>query len=110
LVDFGPVTDRDGILEKLEELKAVLPETFDTETAEDVSALEDLLDEISWADGCQPIVREDHFVQFAEDWASGLGPTKGWPYDCIDWERAADILRTDFRYISIFGQTYLIRS
>ena len=32
------------------------------------------------------------------------------PFDCIDWEKAADALRQDYSSIDYQGTTYLFRS
>lgn len=93
---------------ELRDLRETAPETFDAETAEQIQEIEDLLSELHWADDFT-LVREEKFVEYAEVYANGLGPTDGWPYDHIDWEKAADSLRQDYRAVEFRGETYLVR-
>lgn len=71
---------------------------------------EDALDQV--LDYCEdPIfVREDHFEEFAQSLVADLGPTEGWPYDCIDWAKAAESLRQGYREFWIDCETYLVRA
>ena len=55
-------------------------------------------------------IRDDYWYDFARQEAASIGPTGGWPYDCIDWEKAAAQLQVDYRQISVFGDTYWVRS
>ena len=65
---------------------------------------------MSWCE--DPVfIRADYFDsgEYAEFYANDLGPTEGWPYDHIDWEKAADSLRVDYKQVAIRGETYYVR-
>jgi hypothetical protein len=56
------------------------------------------------------LIRDDHFPEWAEDYAGDMGPTSGWPYDCIDWTKAADALKQDYKRVDYDGATYWVRA
>lgn len=65
-----------------------------------------------WVDGTA-LVHEDHFRQFAEQEAEDLGmvnDTNSWPYRHIDWEAAADELKSDYTTVEFGDSTYYVRS
>lgn len=72
----------------------------------------------SIADGYEStIIARRYFVEYAQDLADDLGllsnganPASGWPFYCIDWERAARELEADYSSFSFDGREYLIRS
>lgn len=92
---------------ELRDLREIAPETFDAETGEKIKEIEDLLEELHWA-GDFTLVHEDSFLQHAQMQAQALGEIDGWPYDYIDWNRAADALRQDYRCVTFRGDTYLV--
>jgi hypothetical protein len=47
--------------------------------------------------------------EWCEDYASGMGPTTGWPYDNIDWDKASEALKLDYGCIDFGGATYFVR-
>lgn len=50
------------------------------------------------------------FEEYARETAQGMhGNVDDWPFNCIDWERAADQLREDYKSTEFNGRTYLIR-
>ena len=51
---------------------------------------------------------EDHVREMTED-MDGID-TGNWPYNCIDWERAAEELRVDYTTITWRGQDFYVRS
>lgn len=72
------------------------------------------------------LIRESYFEEYAKELArevAGIesGPsydrqhvpfdkiTESWPFRHIDWEAAADELRTDYNEVEFDGVTYLIR-
>ena len=80
------------------------------------TALKALADE---ADGCgdwkygELLIRESYFEAYAQALADDLGyikPELSWPYNCIDWERAARELQMDYTSVDFDGVAYLIRS
>ena len=61
----------------------------------------------------ETLVRESYFETYAEELADELGyikPEVSWPYNCIDWGRAARELQMDYTSVDFDGVEYLIRS
>jgi len=122
--------------EELEELLTTYRSAVDagysvTETEEKVrEAQEDLadwinefqeeLDELNilegeigrnWLHG-ETLIDEGDFVEYAQDLAediSGMPRDQPWPFSHIDWEAAADDLRSDYSSVEYQGNTYLYR-
>lgn len=74
--------------------------------------LRDEFDHRSWRDGIT-LIPEDDFEDYARDLAEDLYGNdirkSSWPFDCIDWEKAADSLRMDYSSVEYEGVTYLYR-
>jgi len=52
-----------------------------------------------------------HFENYARELANDLyGIGEGWPFNCIDWDAAADILKFDYRSVEFDGELFYIRS
>lgn len=67
-----------------------------------------------WSYG-ETMVHESHFADFAEDLAKETSDVPSsqwnqWPFNCIDWDHAADQLKQDYTSIDFDGQTYYVRS
>lgn len=91
-------------------------EEWKEENQEEIDALTALKDccwDCGWRYGIAFIAEED-FEAYAQDLASDLYGeeirNESWPFDCIDWERAAGALRQDYSSIDYQGTTYLFRS
>lgn len=59
------------------------------------------------------LIRDDYFEDYARQLAEELDLIKGdanWPYNCIDWERAADELKMDYTTIDFDGVDYQMRA
>jgi hypothetical protein len=82
----------------------------DDDLEAEADRLQEVLDAVSWNEDPE-FIDEEFFDsgKYAEQYAKGFGPTTGWPYDYIDWERAASVLRIDYRAVEIDGVTYLVR-
>ena len=134
------VLDSRDLQERIEELETELEAlTEDLEAAEeenDEAAIRDAqqtieewkdenqeeLDELlAMKDECGPewkygvaFIAEEDFEEYAQDLASDLYGEEirnaSWPFDCIDWEKAADSLRMDYSVIDYQGTTYLFRN
>ena len=78
-----------------------------------LTALKDYCDGYGWNSGLAFIAEED-FKEYAEELAADLYGEEirnaHWPFDCIDWEEAADALRADYSSVDYQGTTYLFRS
>jgi hypothetical protein len=58
-----------------------------------------------------PFISDTTFEEYAIELAEDIGPKMdGWPYDYIDWERAADALKQDFYNVDFEGETYWYRA
>jgi len=67
-------------------------------------------DEIESLDINTTLIREDDFAGYAKELANDIGsvgPDDRWPYDYIDWRKAAEALKEDYFDIEIEGNTYL---
>jgi hypothetical protein len=75
----------------------------------ELKELEDLCAEISgWRDGVTLIDAAD-FQEHAMKEAlatTHLSDMSAWPFDCIDWEQAAEVLALDYQDVSFRGTDY----
>ena len=91
-------------------------EEWKEENQEEIDALTALKDycwDSGWRYGIAFVAEED-FEEYAQELAADLYGEEirnaSWPFDCIDWERAAGALRQDYSSIDYQGTTYLFRS
>lgn len=76
------------------------------EKEENIKEMEDAIDY-----GCDLFILEEAFEDYARELADdlfGFDDSK-WPANCIDWERAAEELKSDFTRHEIRGYTYYAR-
>ena len=98
----------------IEDAKQAIKEWKD-ENREELDELLSLKDisGAEWDYGITFIAEED-FEEYAQELAADLYGEEirnaHWPFDCIDWEQAADALRQDYSAIDYQGTTYLFRS
>ena len=68
-----------------------------------------------WEDGAY-FIRDSYFTEHAQEEAEScceMPPSNqgiNWPYCCIDWEKAADMLKMDYSCIEFDGIDYWVRS
>lgn len=97
-----------------------LPEDIDTDDqdiVEEFMRLRDLDEQgqriaSDWTFG-ETLIREDYFVEYAEDYAGDVGlinEEARWPNNHIDWEAAAEDLKQDYSTVTYGDATYLVRS
>lgn len=58
------------------------------------------------------MIREDTFVDYARELAEDIGAVPAdfaWPCTHIDWEAAAEALKTDYNEIDLLGYSYYVR-
>jgi len=85
-----------------------------TEYKEELDALNQLENEIGreWTSG-ETLIPEDEFEDYARDFAKDIHGSEvrnaSWPFDCIDWEQAAEELQQDFSTVEYQGDTYFFR-
>lgn len=65
-----------------------------------------------WENGAT-LIRDSAFLEFAQEWADTIADSRAekesrdrWPGSCIDWDRAAKELRTDYYLFQINGVTF----
>lgn len=90
----------------------------DWEGADEWVTLKKLCDQgegcADWAYG-ETMIHESHFADYAEELAKETSDVPSsqwnqWPFNCIDWQDAADTLKQDYTSIDFDGQTYYVRS
>lgn len=66
----------------------------------------------NWEDGAT-IIADNYFTEYAEEMAKDCGyingDTEKWPFTHIDWDAAADELKTDYTEVTFNGETYWTR-
>lgn len=65
-----------------------------------------------WHDGAT-LILESHFEDYARELAVDIGAARdldSWPCNCIDWERAANLLKMDYTTLEFDGETYYTRN
>ena len=84
---------------------------WDDEYKEELDELYTMRDEIpEWRHG-EALIAEEDFAEYAEQLADDLyGVENHWPFNHIDWDAAADELKSDYSSIDYQGTTYLYRS
>lgn len=110
--DLSETTDEDvdAAHEAHEEALSDLKE-WEDENLEELEELRTLRDEIpEWLDG-EALINDDYFVEYAADLADDLYDmhAHSWPFDCIDWDRAAEALQMDYSSCEYQGETYWFR-
>lgn len=116
--------DSRELQERLEELEGMdeayreslgtsMPEAplDDAETAE-LKELRELAENVQeWQYGAT-LIPEDDFEDYARELAEDCGmipADRQWPMTCIDWEKAAEELQTDYTSVEYQGKTYYVR-
>ena len=112
LEEFGDGERRVEYEEALEQAKDNLTEWEVNGYRDEFGSLNNLRDKFdlrSWRYGVT-LIPESEFRNYAMDLAENIhGGVEGWPFDCIDWEQAADSLRMDYSRVEYNGETYLYR-
>jgi hypothetical protein len=93
---------------------------WDIEYGEEYKILGEALEEMrgyggnyKWEGNYYPssLIARSHFPQYAKECARGLHgnaiDNADWPFNYIDWEKAADALEDDYNSIEIDGTEYL---
>lgn len=82
-----------------------------TTSTERLKVLDELADEVGsqWPD--VELIAESDFEDHARECAEQMGNVPDhWPFTCIDWERAASDLQTDYTSLTFDGDTYYYRA
>ena len=103
--------ERDELNEKIAEKRDEL-----AELEEELKPLQEFRDQVShpdWPHGLT-LVHEDYWENFAREEAESLYGSElreaVWPFTCIDWERAAEELQSDYSQAEFDGVTFYFRS
>lgn len=112
MADLGKHIGKEEILAKLQELKDQLAEGNIFGEEELLAKVEELDELLSFFGTDAEFIRSDWFYGgFCEFLVDSMGsPNQGWPYDYIDWDKAAEVLSLDYRQVTILGDTYYVRS
>lgn len=113
-------TERESAEEEASEGHAAW--NFGAEEREELATLESFLEEMKgyggdeqWEGDWYPVtlIRDSHWQEYAQDYAEEIGDPDmreaGWPYNCIDWEKAARELQMDYGSAELDGVTYWYR-
>jgi hypothetical protein len=116
LIDVRDVIAR---VEQLEDVK--IEGDLDDEQVDEWGSLSGLLEQLAgnggdeeWRGSWYPLVlvRDSYWRDFAESEAEDLGlvdDSLRWPHNCIDWDRAARELQSDYSSVELDGVTYWYR-
>lgn len=120
--DFIGVDDlrkRIAHLSKLREPGPVdLGNPEDNETAQDdlfaeLATLEDIAASCEHCGNSATLIRATKFEDYARETAVDIGAIQSpdaWPATCIDWEKAANEMRQDYKSVDFNGVEYLVRA
>ena len=119
------VIDVRDIIARVEALESAMPENDNDvrnwEHSAEYSQLTDILEDLQgnggdeqWRGDWYPVtlVSENYFSKYAQELAEECGMIDHratWPTRCIDWEQAAEELKTDYTSTQIDGSTYFYR-
>lgn len=116
-IDTGCKTiNRSDLCQAIDEACDALKEDRTVQNVQALGDLVALLEEGDSATGRREggsdwlLIADFHFQEWAQDYANGLGETNGWPYDHIDWKKAAESLQQDYRQVPFSDETYWVRA
>jgi hypothetical protein len=121
-LDGTPFADGDY---SAQELKTIYEETpfawqkvveYDTDYVEELIAFLEFKENgesatSEWSYGAM-FINDTYFKEYAQDLADQIGvvdTNASWPANCIDWDQAADELKSDYTVMEVGGFTYLTR-
>jgi Antirestriction protein (ArdA) len=117
---IAATTEEEAEAADLETAKDNLQQWHD-DNDEEYNALNELLGEMKgcggdhkWRGDWYPgsMIRDSYFEDYAQELAADIFDTEQdakWPYTCIDWEKAARELQTDYSSVEYDGITYWYR-
>lgn len=118
--------DRDGwVLGAPDGSETPNPDGWRTDEPDDAQELDDLesfIEQMAGLGGDEEVdgvwypvtlVRDSYWREYAQNYAEEVGDPDmreaGWPYNCIDWDKAADMLQMDYSSADYDGVTYWFR-
>lgn len=109
------------IIARIEEMRECIEagEVPDAEQEAELAALVSVAEQGSanaedWRYGVT-LVRENHFVEYIRESFDDMAEPEErvlasrWPFDCIDWERAANEVMPDYGDVDFAGVTYWVK-
>ena len=97
------------------DFESVFADGVSTDDVEELRTLRSVRDQASaysndWRHGVT-LISDRYFKQYAMDYAeeSAGVSSSAWPFTCIDWDKAAAELRTDWTSIDFDGETFWLR-
>lgn len=115
LADISLTLTGDEAEEAIEEAQEAVDSSlayFGDDEAEELAELEELESQISdWRYG-ETMIPVDDFEEYARELAEDIGAINrdaSWPFNCIDWEKAAKELAMDYTEVEYLGTLYYIR-
>lgn len=111
------IIDLRDVINEMERINGLNTQDLELDDIEYMSNVRELEDQLyagleKTADNEPIMILDSYFVEYAQDYAEDIGAvskTNEWPNYCIDWERAARDLMTDFSEVEFGGYTYHIR-
>jgi hypothetical protein len=106
------INSRD-VIARIEELEDLEDEERTEEDDTELALLRKFSDQASdyasdWPHGVT-LIRDSYFEKYAKEHAEeGDDKVDDWPYNCIDWKKAAEDLQTDYTAIEFDGITYWV--
>ncbi len=89
---------------------------WDADNGDELRALKALADQAEgycedWHHGAT-LIRDSYFREYAQQFAEDIGainPQATWPNNCIDWDKAANELQSDYSAVEFDDVTYWVR-
>lgn len=112
--EWGQLDSRD-LIARREELESQQAGDLDTDELRELLEIRELEEEAPGEDSFESgvfFIREDKFVEYAEQLADEIGAVDrnaNWPICHIDWDAAADSLSQDYSTVEFFGHTWYVR-
>lgn len=110
------VIEMRSVFDRVKELRNAPASEMALHEFEELSILKQLLSDLGIADnlaefGESPfyLVADSYMERHAEELAKEcdlIDSKPSWPFNCIDWKKAADMLRADYASVEICGKTY----
>lgn len=117
--------EADEIKSEIEDLTEEINDIIEDEDPIPQETIDDLNDQIEdlniklkeiesitdYVDINKTLINDNYFEDYARDLADGIYGIKDcWPFDCIDWEQAANALKNDYSSVDYDGETYWYRA
>ncbi|MGW8177616.1 MAG: hypothetical protein ACWGQW_02305 [bacterium] len=110
------IVDTRDVIDRISDIEVMLEDDLDEWEREDyedeLRELTELAAELpNEAHYGEPLIRDSYFIEYAQQLADDLGYTSGvdWPFDCIDWDLAADELKIDYICVNWGGVDFWVR-